>query len=114
MKINCCDVCYLDDGKDKIIGNNEDAGFNGHKITKAGWKQVFKRGSERMTFDLCAEHRETFKGKSYQEVNDIYNNIYYGKVTADALAKDKEHINAVSLRNKCKTVFEAAGGRPDN
>lgn len=57
MKVNVCDVCLLTE----------------KKLTEAKWKlkKTGKMDFQKITVDLCDNHKHFLDGKSYSEILDI-------------------------------------------
>lgn len=56
MKIRCCDVCRMEK----------------QTLRTAPRYWTFKRGSERLTVDVCKEHGDWGKGRSYDKALELF------------------------------------------
>jgi biotin synthase-related radical SAM superfamily protein len=54
MKLHVCDVCLTD-----------------KKLVVSGWTFTHKRGAEKISVAICAQHKGTLNGKGYDAVLDI-------------------------------------------
>jgi hypothetical protein len=55
MTVHICDVCR----KEKLV-------------VLAKWKVTFRRGAERFGVDLCEEHKDWSKGKTYEGALNLF------------------------------------------